>query len=414
MKSEQMKKYAEIVIKIGVNLQPEQKLVIKSPIETAEFARTLSSIAFDAGAGDVIIDWKDELHSKIKYQQAPEKVFESFPSWQKDFHTVLAEEGAAFISIAANDPELMKDVNPAILMKHQKTINTALKEYRNRLMGNQNAWNVIAYPTSSWAKKVFPDLPESEAVEQLGEAIITSVRANLENPIQAWEDHKKSLKKRMDFLNTHRFDKLHFQSEAGTDLIVKLPTNHLWTAGAEKTQDGTEFIANMPTEEVFTLPHKDGVYGTVVSSKPLPYNGNLIEDFSLTFDHGKVVNYTAAKGYETLKGLLETDEGSLCLGEVALVPYDSPISNAGILFYNTLFDENASCHLALGKAYPVCLENGNHMSADELSNAGVNESLVHEDFMIGTSDMNITGITKEGAKIPIFINGNFVDSVNAI
>lgn len=409
MKPEQLRKYAETVIKIGVNLQPGQKLVIKSPIETSEFARTLSSIAFDAGAGDVFIDWKDELHSKIRYQKAPEKAFEVFPNWQKDFHMELAEEGAAFISIAANDPELMKEVDPEILMKHQKTINTALKEYRNRLMGNQNAWNVIAYPTISWAKKVFPDLSEEKAVEKLGEAIITSVRADLPDPIDAWESHKKSLKNRMDFLNHQQFETLHFKNNLGTDLTIHLPENHLWTAGAEVTQEGVDFIANMPTEEVFTLPHKDGVHGKVVSSKPLPYNGNLIDDFSLTFHNGKIVDFSASKGYETLKGLIETDEGSLRLGEVALVPYDSPISNSGILFFNTLFDENASCHLALGKAYPVCLKNGNKMTPEELSSAGVNESLVHEDFMIGTSDLSIIGITKDGKKIPIFYNGNFVD-----
>ena len=408
MSPEQLRKYAETVIKIGINLQPGQKLVIKSPIETSEFARTLSSIAFDTGAEDVIIDWKDELHSKIRYQKAPEKVFETFPVWQKDFHMQLAQEGAAFISIAANDPELMKDVNPEVLMKHQKTINTALKEYRNRLMGNQNAWNVIAFPTKSWAKKVFPALPEEKAVEKLGEAIISSVRADLPDPVAAWENHKKNLKERLDFLNHHQFERLHFYNHLGTDLTIQLPEGHLWTAGAEVTQEGIDFIANMPTEEVFTLPHKDGANGTVVSSKPLPYNGNLIEDFSLTFQNGKVIDFTAAKGYETLKGLIETDEGSQRLGEVALVPYDSPISNSGILFFNTLFDENASCHLAIGKAYPVCLKDGNKMTPAELLGAGVNESLVHEDFMIGTSDLIIVGITKDGKEIPVFKNGNFV------
>ncbi|RQD68087.1 MAG: aminopeptidase [Tindallia sp. MSAO_Bac2] len=410
MKLEQLQKYAETVIKIGVNLQQGEKLVIKSPIETAEFARTLATFAFEAGAGDVIIDWKDELYSKIRYQKAPKDVFDSFPQWKKDFHMQLAEDGAAFISIAANDPELMKDVNPDVLMRHQKTINTALKEYRDRLMGNKNAWNVIAFPTKSWAKKVFPTLTEEKAVEKLGDAIITSVRADLSDPVAAWETHKRNLKERMDFMNHHQFKKLHFQNKLGTDLTLELPEGHLWTAGAEVTQDGIDFIANMPTEEVFTLPHRDGANGRVVSSKPLPYNGNLIEDFSLTFQNGEVIDFSAAKGYETLKGLLETDEGSLRLGEVALVPHDSPISNSGILFFNTLFDENASCHLALGKAYPVCLKDGNKMTPEELASAGVNESLVHEDFMIGTSDMNIVGIRKDGKEISIFKDGNFIDT----
>lgn len=211
----------------------------------------------------------------------------------------------------------------------------------------------------------------------------------------------------MDFLNTHNFKSLHYKNSLGTDLLITLPQKHQWLAGSDYTPDGLEFIANMPTEEVFTLPKKNGVNGKVVSSMPLNYNGNLIEQFSFTFKDGKIIDFSAQKGYETLKNLIETDEGAYYLGEVALVPFDSPISNSKILFYNTLFDENASCHLALGKAYPVCIKNSEKMSPDELAKLGVNDSLIHVDFMIGTNDLEIIGVTQEDKEIPVFQNGNF-------
>ena len=212
----------------------------------------------------------------------------------------------------------------------------------------------------------------------------------------------------MDLLNSLRLKSLHYTNSLGTDLDIELPENHIWLGGSEFTPEGLEFIANMPTEEVFTLPSKTGVNGKAVSSMPLNYNGNLIEQFSLTFKNGKIVDYSAEKGYETLKTMIETDEGSHCLGEVALVPYDSPISNSNILFYNTLFDENASCHLAIGKAYPVCLKHGDHMSQEELEKHGVNDSLLHVDFMIGTNDLEISGMTSDDQEVQVFKNGNFV------
>ncbi|HEY3426588.1 MAG TPA: aminopeptidase [Negativicutes bacterium] len=407
MNANLFEKYAQLIVKTGLNLQQDQTLVITSPIECASFTRLVAQIAYQQGARDVVINWKDELFSKIRFLQAPEVVFEEFPQWQKDFYLSYVHQGAAFLSIAASDPELLKDVNPERVAKVQKTSNTALKEYRERLMNNKNVWSVVSIPTAVWAQKVFPELAEEEAVEALWDAIIKTVRVDTENPVASWEKHKLSLKQRMDFLNSNKFKFLQYRNSLGTKLKIELPENHIWLGGSEYTPEGLEFIANMPTEEVFTLPKKTGVNGTVVSSIPLNYNGNLIEQFSLTFKDGKIVDFYAKKGYEILKKLIETDEGSCYLGEVALVPQDSPISQSKILYFNTLFDENASCHLAIGKAYPVCIKNGDNMDQKELNKLGVNDSLVHVDFMIGTEDLEIIGTTATGVEIPVFIKGNF-------
>ena len=276
-------------------------------------------------------------------------------------------------------------------------------------MSNENAWCVVSMPTKAWAMKVFPELSVDEAIGALWQAILESVRADADDPTLAWEAHKKALRARMAFLNRHNFRRLRYQNSLGTDLVVGLPEGHQWLGGAEKTKAGVEFIANIPTEEVFTLPHKNEVNGVVYSSKPLNYQGNLIDRFSLVFKEGKVTDCSAVIGQEVLKNLIATDDGASRLGEVALVPFDSPISNSNILFYNTLFDENASCHLAFGKAYPVCLAGGEEMDRAALEAAGVNDSLVHVDFMIGTSDLTIDGQTADGQWIPVFRNGNFVE-----
>jgi len=402
-----LEKYADLIVKTGVNIQKGQTLVISSPIECASFARMMAEVAYLAGARDVVISYKDELFSKLRFLQAPEEIFTEFPDWQKEFYLSYVKQGAAFISIAASDPELLKEVNPDRVAKVQKASNVALQEYRERLMSNKNPWCVVSIPTKSWAKKVFPSLSEDEAMEELWEAIFKTVRVDAGDPVAAWSHHKNKLKVSADFLNSKQFKFLRYKNSLGTNLEIELPENHIWLGGSEYTPEGVEFIANMPTEEVFTLPKKTGVNGLVVSSMPLNYNGNLIEQFSLTFKAGKIIEFTAVKGYEVLKKLIETDEGSSYLGEVALVPYDSPISNAKILYYNTLFDENASCHLAIGKAYPVCIENGKNMTQQELDQSGVNDSLTHVDFMIGTQDLEIIGVTAQGVEIPVFTNGNF-------
>jgi len=407
MNVELLKKYARLLVKTGVNIKKDQLLMIISPIEAAPFTRIVSEIAYKEGAKDVQILWKDEVSTKIKYLYAPEEVFETYPSWQKDFYISYARAGAAILNIFAEDPELLKDIDVKRVAKYQKVTNTELKEYRDRTMTNQNAWCIASIPTAAWARKVYPNVSEGEAVDKLWEAILKTVRVDTKDPVASWEEHKKNLEKRMEVLNASKLQYLHYKNELGTDLKIELPPNHIWTGGADKTQEGREFIANMPTEEVFTLPKKDGVNGKVVSSIPLNYNGNLIDKFSLTFKEGRIVDSTAEKGYESLKHLIDTDEGSHYLGEVALVPYDSPISNLRTLFYNTLFDENASCHLAIGRAYSPCIKGGEKMSPEELAKEGANDSLVHVDFMVGTKDLEIMGTTVDGKEIPIFEGGNF-------
>lgn len=406
--NEKLEKYARLVVKIGVNIKENQILVINAPIECAPFARMIASEAYAAGARDVIVNWNDEILSKIRFDLAPEEVFDEFADWRKEFYIGYARQGAAFISIIASDPELLKEVNPDRIARAQKATAMAIKEYRERMMSNKNPWCVVSVPTKAWAKKVFPGCTEDVAVARLWDAILNTVRIDETNdPVEAWQLHQAVLEKSKEFMNDCDFKSLTFKNSLGTDLTIELPEGHVWVSGAEHTPDGRAFIANMPTEEVFTLPDRNGVNGKVVSSKPLNYHGNLIEHFTLTFKDGKVVAYTAEKGKAILKKLLEADDSSSYLGEVALVPHNSPISNLNILFYNTLFDENASCHLALGKAYPTCIKNGDTMSKEEREKLGVNDSIVHTDFMIGTADLQITGIKRNGELVTIFMDGNF-------
>lgn len=410
MKNKYLDNYANLIVKFGVNIQPDQILVINTPIECADFARLIASKAYDVGARDVVMNWRDELSSKLRFEKASDKVFEECPEWQKKFYNEYAQQGAAFVSLAAGDPELLKDIDPARISKSQKTLNTALMDYRERLMNNENSWCVISMPTMSWAKKVFPDQDEQQAFDSLLKAILKTVRADQDDVIGAWKTLKDEFAKRLDILNGYKISKLHYTNSLGTDLSIGLNKNHLWLAATEKTKQGIEFIANIPTEEIFTLPDRKKVNGVVYSSKPLNYNGNIIDEFKLVFKDGKVVDFSAKKGADVLKHLLATDEGAAYLGEVALVPHDSPISNTNILFYNTLFDENASCHLAFGKAYKSCLQEPLRSSGnkDDLVNAGVNDSLVHVDFMIGTDDLSIVAETIDGNEVVIFKNGNFV------
>lgn len=408
MNKELLQKYAQLVVKVGVNLQQDQILVINSPIECADFARTIAEEAFAAGAHDVVVSWGDELLAHIRYAGGKKELFTEFPEWRRKFYTDYAEQGAAFVSIAARDPEIFKDIDPEKLKLSQQAAGAALLEYRARLMNNRNTWCVVSVPTRSWAQKVFPAVSADEAVAKLWQAIFKTVRIEAgADPVAAWREHIAFLQKAAKFMNDNAFVSLHYTNGSGTDLTVELPEGHIWAGGAEDSELGVQFAANMPTEEVYTLPKREGVNGTVAASKPLNFNGNLIEGFKLTFQEGKVVDYSAEKGEEILKGLLETDEGARYLGEVALVPYDSPISQSGILFYNTLFDENASCHLALGKAYPTCIEGGESMDSVTLLQHGVNDSLLHEDFMIGTRDLDIVGTTKDGRQVQVFKNGNF-------
>lgn len=407
MKDELLQKYAQLIVRTGVNLQKGQILAITSPIECAAFTRMIAEAAYKEGAADVAVNWRDEEFTRIRYLSAPDEVFDDFPLWQQSFYNDYSNKGAAFVSVAAEDPELMKEVLPDRISRYQKARSTSLDVYKEKLMTNRITWSVVSIPTRSWALKVFPGLSAEEAAERLWEEILRTVRVDNNDPVAAWDQHKSNLKKRLDILNSRKLKMLHYRNSLGTDLEIRLPEGHIWLGGSDYTPEGLEFVANMPTEEIFTMPQKSGVNGIVFSSKPLNYNGNLIDKFSITFKDGKAVKYSAEEGEELLKTMIETDEGSHYLGEVALVPYDSPISNSNILFYNTLFDENASCHLALGEAYPVCLKGGADMSREELFKAGANYSLIHVDFMVGTPDLEIVGTTESGEKIKVFENGNF-------
>lgn len=405
--NDKLNEYAKLCISIGINLQDGEPLVINAPIEGADFVRLLAKHAYEAGSSEVHVNWNDETLTKLKYENAPMEVFENFPKWYADGMEDYAEKGAGFLSISAQDPELLKEMDPKKIAANNKSGSLALKNFRNYTMNDINSWCVVSIPTVSWAKRVFPELSEEEAYEKLWDAIFDATRINLEDPIKAWEDHIEELLEKSTILNNAKIKSLHYTASNGTDLHVDLPKGHIWVSGGSTNSKGTYFVANMPTEEVFTMPDKYGVNGVVYSTKPLNYAGKLIDEFKLTFKDGKVHDYDAKVGKEVLKDLFDIDEGAKYLGEVALVPYESPISKSNIIFKNTLFDENASCHFAFGKAYPTNIENGADMSDEELEAHGVNNSLTHVDFMVGSKDMDIVATSEDGEKIQIFKDGNW-------
>ena len=407
IKKEIITKYVDLALNIGINLQKEQILVIMSPVETAPFTRLLVEKAYELGASEVIVHWSDDFCKKMTFTYGKKEIFEEMPAWQVDSLMYYANKGAAFLSIAANDPELLAGIDSEKIGAYQKTRGQALKPYYDKIMVNELQWNIISVPTLAWAKKVFPNVNDDEAIDMLWNAILKSTKADSENPIETWKNHLSILKEKMDYLNNKQFEKVVITNSLGTNLTVKLPKNHIWASGKDVTQSGIEFVANIPTEEVFSMPHKYGVDGIVYASKPLNYGGTLIEDFSITFKDGKIIDFSAKSGYEALENLVSIDEGAKYLGEIALVPFDSPISNLGILFYNTLFDENASCHLAIGQAYSSCIQNGDKLSSKEMEKVGMNDSLTHVDFMFGTSDLSIVGYEENGNCENIFINGNW-------
>ena len=402
-----LSKFSELAIKTGVNLKENDTLVINSPIETAEFAKELAREAYKNGAKDVVVHYADQALTKIKLENSSIETISDVPAWLGESYNYYARIGACFISIAASDPDGLKGVSVEKIGASSKARSLALKEYYENSMSNKVRWCVLSYPTVAWAKKVFPNESDEVAVEKLWNAIASASRIDVEDPIKAWDLHNSDIQKRLDFLNDKIFESVNLSSSNGTDINIELPTNHYWAGGCEESASGVSFNANIPTEEVFTLPKKNGVNGIVYSSKPLSYSGNLIDNFSLTFKDGKVVDFSAETGYDVLKQMLESDEGSKYLGEVAFVPYDSPISNSKLIYFNTLFDENAACHLALGRAYPL-IKGVESLSNEELEEAGVNNSIIHVDFMIGNEDFKIVGKTHNGEEISVFENGNWV------
>ena len=400
-------KYASLAVNIGVNIQKDNILVISSPIETAEFARLITEEAYKSGAKDVIVHYGDQKLTKIKLENSSLETISNIPEWQAESYNYYARQEACFISISASDPDGLKGVPVEKIGASQKARTSALKEYFDNSMSNKCRWCVLSVPTLSWAKKVFPKVSDDEAIESLWDVIFKTVRVDTENPVNAWEKHNAYLEEKIKFMNNNNFKSVHLKSANGTDLNIELPEGHIWAGGSEGDVNGIPFNANIPTEEVFTLPKKTGVNGIVYSSKPLSYGGNLIDNFSITFKDGKAIDFTAETGYDVLKQMLESDEGAKYLGEVAFVPYNSPISNSKLIFFNTLFDENAACHLAFGRAYESCVKDADKYSEEELEKIGVNNSVIHVDFMIGTSDLEVTGINENGETIQIFSNGNW-------
>ncbi|OCT16231.1 peptidase M29 [Paenibacillus pectinilyticus] len=398
--------YAELAIRVGLNVQKDQTVVITTPIACADFVRKLAQKAYDAGAKDVVVDWDDDVVKALRLKNAPEDTLRTYPAWRAAGMEEMAKEGAAFLSIYAPNSDLLKDIDPARVAMSSKAAATARAGYLNYTRSNKVNWLMVSYPTPEWSAKVFPNLSESERINQLWEQIFKLTRADQADPVAAWKEHIGTLTAKQNLLNDKKFKQLHFQAP-GTDLYIELAQKHQWVAAGSESEKGIFFVPNIPTEEVFTMPARNGTNGTVRSTLPLSYQGSLIDGFSLTFKDGRVVEAKAEVGQEVLDNMLNMDEGARYLGEVALVPYDSPISQSGLIYYNTLFDENASCHVALGNSYPFTIEGGTAMNEEELASNGYNKSLIHVDFMIGSPEMAIDGITADGTRQPLFRNGNW-------
>lgn len=402
-----LSEYAKLLIEVGLNVQKGQTLVISCPVDCAYFARLCANAAYDVGCREVVMRWRDDELNRARYLRAADEVFDEFPAWMADMMNGYAAGGAAFLSIAASDPEALRGVDPNRLMRASRAEN-AIRPYVDAMMANVCPWCVASIPIPSWAKKVFPNDTQEEAMAKLWDAILLSVRVSgAGDAVERWREHVALLRSRIKTLNDYHFASLHYKNSLGTDLTIRLPKTHVWSGGSNNCRAGYPFVANMPTEEVFTAPQRDGIDGVVYAAMPLVHNGNIISDFHFVIKSGKIVEAHAAAGEDILNAAISEDEGASYFGEVALVPYDSPISNQNLLFYNTLFDENAACHLAFGEAYPECVEGGEEMTKEELRAAGLNDSQTHVDFMIGTSDLSITGLTADGREIPVFENGNF-------
>ncbi len=405
-----LQKYAELVIKVGVNIQPGQELMLRVPIDAAPLARKLAIEAYKAGSKYVNVFYGDDEQTLIRYQYAPRDSFDYFPDWYAEAALRFAQNGDAILSVYASDPDLLKDQDPELISASRKAAAQKMRPFSELLGKDYAPWTVIAASVPGWANKVFAHLPETERVPALWNAIFKICRVDTPDPVAAWREHTDNLVKRSAYMTEKQYVALKYTAP-GADLTLGLPENHVWMGGYGKTPKGNAFTANIPTEEIFTLPHKDRVNGTVRATLPLSLHGNLVEDFWFRFEDGKVVEVHAAKGEEVLKKLLETDEGAVRLGEVALVPQSSPIAQTGILFYNTLYDENASCHLALGRAYRTSLKGGEDMSEEDFGAAGGNDSLIHVDFMMGSDEMDIDGILPDGSAEPIFRGGEWAFEV---
>ena len=405
--NENLKKYARLIAETGVNVQDNHTVVLQISVDQAPLARLITEEAYRLGAAEVIVQWSDETIQREFLAHAATDRIENVPQYKIDQTDDWIAKGASRISVVSSNPDALAGVDAQRVAAFQAANGKALVNLRKATQANKVSWTVVAAASEGWAAKVFPELATSEEqVDALWNEIFKTTRIYEENPVIAWNIHDKKLQEKAAELNEQQFTALHYTAP-GTDLTIGLPKNHLWEGAGSYNARGEEFMANMPTEEVFTAPDSRRVDGYVSSTKPLSYAGTIISGMKFTFKDGKVVDFSAEQGEEALKNLLAIDEGAKHLGEVALVPDPSPISQSGLIFYNTLFDENASNHLAFGSAYAFNLQGGTEMSEEELAEAGLNRSQTHVDFMVGSDKMNIDGIKEDGTIVPLFRKGDW-------
>ena len=405
MNQDTLKKYAHTLLKYGVNLQEDQTLVISVDVENKDFAVIVTEEAYELGAKEVVLNWRCSPIARQRLLHANESVLERPANWIPEFYKQYIDEKAAFLSLISANPKALEGIPTDCISLQSRNLNKVLSFYHTAIMNSSVTWCVASVPTVLWANLLGYEGSDEEKINQLWATLLKLCRIEGVEPKDTYRHHMAKLRHRCEALNKLDLKSLRYTCENGTDLLLELPEGHIWLGGEESSKDGTIFNANIPTEEVFSAPQYNGVNGVVHSTKPLIYHGNTISDFSFTFKEGKIVEYTAKEGYEVLKELVETDEGSHYLGEVALVDHFSPISQSNQIFYETLFDENASCHLAIGASYPTCLKNSDGLSEEELKERGLNHSLTHVDFMIGHERMNIKGYTRDGQAVDIMIDG---------
>lgn len=405
MKKSVLREYAKLIVRCGLNVQKGQEVMIRAELDQPEFVQMVVEEAYKAKAKKVIVEWSYGPLTKIHTRYQSVKTMGTVEEWQKARQQHFCDVLPATLYLDSEDPDGMKGVNMAKTAKARQMSYPILKPYFDQ-RDNKEQWCIAAVPGVAWAKKVFPNLSKNQAVEKLWEAILSAARVT-DDPIQAWADHNANLKARCEYLNSLGIEKLHYTTDNGTDLTVGMIPEGRFCGGGDESLQGVFFNPNMPTEECFVSPKRGEAEGIVYSSKPLSYRGQLIENFYIRFEGGKAVEAKAEKGEELLNTLIHMDEGSAYLGECALVPQHSPISESGILFYNTLFDENAACHLALGMGFADTIRDFQNKTLEECRALGINDSMVHEDFMIGCDSMNIDGICDDGSVVPIFRGGNW-------
>lgn len=401
-----LSRYAELALQVGVGHRPGARVVVRSDIAAAPLARRIATAAYRAGAPYVDVLWSDRQVTRARFLHAPDGSFEELPTGRAEALAAMAARGDAIVSIDAPDPDGLADAEPGDVAVARAANGRAMKPFSRHLMSDRTPWTVLAVPTEPWAAKVFPELEVADAIERLWGAVSAATRLDRDDPVGAWNAHVDVLERRARHLDERRFASLRFRGP-GTDLTVGLARDHVWMGGASHLPDGARFVANLPTEEVFTAPHRDRVDGTVRASLPLAYGGRTIDGFELDFEAGRVVAARAERGGEDLDRLLATDDGARRLGEVALVSVDSPIRETGLLFYDTLFDENAASHLALGEAYRFCTRGGASLDDEEAAGRGLNDSVTHVDFMIGGPEMDVDGLREDGTAEAVMRSGRF-------